>query len=134
MSMHDVELLRGACCVAGLDQQVTPAEMELLQKLADRAGVGAASLKAMIDMARTNEAFYKQQFKFKHPDPDRVLVELMRVAIADGDLSLDERVILGTFAERLGVPPARSAALIDEVLKRLSKGGSSPGTGADVRA
>jgi len=58
-AMRQVELLRAACCVAGVDGHASDAEQLILQRLADEAGVGAASLSAMIELAETDEQFYE---------------------------------------------------------------------------
>ena len=42
--MFKVELLRAACCVAGIDGEIDEAEFAVLKKLADDVGVGDASL------------------------------------------------------------------------------------------
>ena len=66
--LHKVELLRAACCMAGLDGTIGDAELAIIQKLATDAGVGAASLKAMMDRAKSDPSYYEQQFRFLRGD------------------------------------------------------------------
>lgn len=103
MSIFDVEVLRAACCIAGLDGQITPGEQTMVQKLADKAGVGAMSLKAMCDRAKSDKNFYKEQFRILHADPGITMTAVMGVAIADGALGNEELEVLKVFAERLGM-------------------------------
>ncbi len=115
MSMKEVELLRAACCIAGLDGEVTDSEREAIESLADRAGVGAASMNAMIDLARTDESFYEEQFEMLLTDPEEAIRTLSGVAAADGGVSTDERVILRHFADKLGLDGARAEEIIEEI-------------------
>lgn len=108
----DVELLRAACCIAGLDGEIHKREMAALDKLADRAGVGSASLHAMIDMAKTDPDFYKKQLGFVQKDPERSLQILARVAELDGEAALAERVILYHFAKTMGISDERAEEIV----------------------
>lgn len=103
MSITDVEVLRAACCIAGFDGIITPGEQAIVQKLADKAGVGSVSLKAMCDRAKSDRNFYKEQFRLLHADPVSTMTIVMGVAIVDGVLKDDELGILKQFAERLGM-------------------------------
>lgn len=109
--MRDVEVLRAACCVAGLDGEVTENERAVLDRLADNAGVGRVSLEAMIDRARRDQEFYKEQFRVLKADPGETIKALIEVARADGDEHVNERVVIGHFAERLGLSPAQCDAI-----------------------
>jgi len=113
-TMGQVEVLRAACCVAGLDQQIDDAEYELLQQLATKIGVGRASLAAMIDRARTDPDFYQKQFNFIQTNPTHTMTVLFAVATADHKLTPDERIILHHFAERLEMSNADFDALLDQ--------------------
>jgi tellurite resistance protein len=118
--MLDVELLRAACCVAALDGETTPGERAIIDKLAERAGVGAASLKAMLDMARSKPDFYTQQFRVVREQPEACVTMMLRVAAADGTISQEERVIIAFWAERLGLSRDR----FDELLRTAEAGGA----------
>jgi len=109
--MHRVEVLRAACCVAGIDGNVCDPEHPMLERLAQEAGVGGASLAAMINRAREDHSFFEKQFEIFKTDPDRTMKTLVHVAIADGVLDQAERVILCHFAEKLGLPGDRLDAL-----------------------
>jgi tellurite resistance protein len=101
--MHKVEVLRAACCVAGIDGETTDRERALLQKLAGQIGVGQASLQAMIDRAEGDKKFYEEQFRQLKTKPDTTMRVLLTVGLADGDLPEDECSVLRAFAIRLGL-------------------------------
>lgn len=102
--MAQVEMVRAACCVASLDGEICGKESKLIAKLADRVGIGGASLKAMIDRARKDPHFYEQQFRTLKGDAKTTMKTLFAVAIVDGKLTQEERIILHHFAEKLGLP------------------------------
>ena len=119
--MRDVEILRAACCVAGLDQQISSAERRLLERLAEHAGVGKTSLDAMIDRAVDDSDFYQEQFKTIRTDPDSTMKALFCIAVADHELSTEERVILHQFATRLGMDPKRFNQLLAAAAKHVER-------------
>ena len=112
MPMRNVEVLRAACCVAGIDGDVCAREHPLLERLAHEAGVGGASLAAMIDRAREDHSFFETQFDIFKTDPETTMKTLFRVAIADGVLARSERVVLQHFAKKLGMTEDRYAQLL----------------------
>ena len=61
MVMDPVEILRAACCIAGLDEHVAASERPVLDELSRRR-VGKASLDAMVGRAKRDTDFYEQQF------------------------------------------------------------------------
>lgn len=122
MVMHNVEILRAACCIAGLDEHVCEKEMPALQHLAQRAGVGEASLNAMIDRARRDQNFYEQQFEIIKTDPDSTMKQLLEVAVADNDISRAERIVLAHFAEQLGMAAQRFDELLTAAQKTVDEG------------
>ncbi|MDA0281890.1 MAG: TerB family tellurite resistance protein [Planctomycetota bacterium] len=113
-SMRQVDLLRAACCVAGADGETSERERRVLQRLADQAGVGAASLSAMIECAETDEQFYANQFRVAVDRPKEVLQLLFKIAIVDGRLRKEEAVMLKRLSKLLEVEPAQ----FDEWLKQ----------------
>jgi tellurite resistance protein len=119
--MDDVAILRAACCVAGLDQRVDEREQRMLERLANQAGVGRTSLEAMIERATKEPNFYKEQFQLVTTDPDSTIKTLLCVAIADRDLTSDERVILQHFAEVLGMDAPRYEQLLKAAQKHLGQ-------------
>lgn len=110
--MADVEALRAACCVAGLDGEIEERERKLLERLAQRAGVGSVSLRSMMETAVQDRNFYEKQFRVIRADPDRTIKTLLAVAVVDGELELEERVIIQYFADALGMTRERCDALI----------------------
>jgi tellurite resistance protein len=118
-TMKQVETLRAACCVAGLDQNVDDKERQLLQKLADRVGVGTASLEAMISRAEHDHEFQKEQFEIIKTDPDHTVKVLLMVAMADGDIADPERDVIAGFADRLGMELPRYEHLLSTARKHL---------------
>jgi len=131
MPMSDVELLRAACCVAGLDKEISDNEKKLIDRLAFKAGVGQASLKAMLDRAVRDQGFYREQFRYISADPEEVVGTLFRIAIADHDLHLNERVILQHFAQTLGMAPERFDQFLTAAEKRLVAAPPTADTAAD---
>jgi tellurite resistance protein len=105
--LDQVEIVRAACCIASIDGQVSEAEETLLRQLAQQVGVGQMSLKAMMDRAKSDPNFYEKQFQYLHADPDVAMKALFRVAVCDGDMNANERVMLQFFADRLGVDDQR---------------------------
>ena len=92
--MRRVEILRAACCVAGADLTIAEAEKPLLDRLAREAGVGFASLEAMMERATQNEDFYREQFRVLSADPKMTMTLLFKVAISDRQLDPQEVKIL----------------------------------------
>ena len=120
--LDKVEVLRAACCVAGLDGTISDNEMPILQGLATEAGVGAASFKAMRDRATTDPKYYEQQFRFLRGDPDETIKTLLRVAVADGELHPNERVVMQVFATKLGISEDRYHQLLTAAEQIVQRG------------
>ncbi len=112
MSMKDLEILKAACCVAGLDGEISENERKALNVLAERAGVGRASLDAMQEMALEDPDFFDHQLGMLNEDADRAIKTLLKVAIVDGAFGTNERVILQYFADKLGLTTERTDKLI----------------------
>lgn len=119
--MRDVEILRAACCIAGLDTDISEREERLLRKLAERAGVGNASLTAMMARATRDRNFYREMFRSLKMEADTTIKTLLCVAVADHDLTTDERVILHHFAEKMGLDDQRFEQLIDAAKKYVAE-------------
>ena len=119
--MRNVEILRAACCVAGLDQHISVEERRMLERLAEHAGVGRTSLEAMISRAVDDPDFYQEQFKMIQTDPDATMKALFCVAVADRELKTAERVILHEFAVKLGMKPARFNQLLAAAVKHIER-------------
>lgn len=110
-----VGLLRAACCVAGINQEITPEEQAVIQRLSDDVGVGKASLNAMLERASTDPDFYQEQFKVLKGEPQESMAVLLEVALADGSISEKEIAVLAELAKRLDVPESVFVELVDKV-------------------
>ena len=119
--MKNVEILRAACCVAGLDESISDSERSMLERLAEHAGVGQTSLNAMIDRAVNDPDFYQEQFKTIRTDADSTMKALFCIAVADHVLTTEERVILHQFATRLGMDPKRFNQLLAAATKHVER-------------
>lgn len=132
MIMADVDILRAACCVAGINGEVTDHQREALRALARRVGVGAASLQAMIDRALADKRFFEEQFDYEQKDPEGVLVTLWKVAAIDGRVSQDERELLTRFAQKLRVAEDRMQELIEQAKQALQQGRQAQSPAAEA--
>ena len=128
MPMKKVSLLRAACCVAGLDREIEPKEQELLERLAFDAGVGQASLQAMMDRAKSDPQFFEQQFELIRTEADSTMKLMFEIAMSDGELTLNERVVLQHFATKLGMEQAHFDELLASAERQLDadRGKASP--------
>ena len=115
--LEQVALLRAACCVAGIDKEISAPEEAVIRRLAGNIGVGKASLQAMMDRATSDQEFYKEQFRAFKSDPQQTMAGLLEVAMADGQISDEEVNVLGELANRLDVPPTVFQELIQRVRK-----------------
>lgn len=103
-AMGEVEVLRAACCIAGADGEIDAGEAKYLQNLAIKAGVGKASLDAMMDLGSTDDAFRRKQFEVLKSDPVETMKLLFSIALSDGEVTSEERELLSLFAKRLEIP------------------------------
>ncbi len=110
-----VDLLRAACCVAGIDGETSPKEQMLIDKLASNVGCGTASVTAMVARSKEDPQFYQDQFKVLKEDPQQVMAVLLEVAMADGELQESEKEVLVGLANNLKVPTEIVDKLISEV-------------------
>ena len=117
--MFKVDVLRAACCVAGIDGEVNDSETKVLEKLASEVGVGSASLQAMISRGKTDPDFHKEQFRILKANPQETMAMLLEVALADGSCSEDECGVLKALSEKLEV----SSEVFDQLISKVSKMG-----------
>lgn len=117
--MQKVDILRAACCVAGIDGQTTEAERSVIDKLASDVGVGRASLEAMIERGLRDPNFHEQQCRVLKEDPQESMAALLEVAIANGELSDAELQVLRSLSKKLSVPAEVFDQLISSVYKML---------------
>lgn len=107
MPMNDLEVLKAACCIAGLDEDIGIKERKVLQMLAQRAGVEPASFDAMMDLAVEDDDYFEGQLDLLQSNLDDAIKSLFRVAVVEGKLGPSERVILQHFSEKLGMTGER---------------------------
>jgi uncharacterized tellurite resistance protein B-like protein len=113
--MDKVDILRAACCVAGLDGKITEAEEHLLRRLKESAGVGEASFNVMCEMAiDERENYYEKQLEFISTDPEKIVRMLLQIARADDEVTQNERVIVQHLAEKIGVSEDRFEEIANE--------------------
>lgn len=103
--MQKVDVLRAACCVAGIDGEIGAGEAKLINRIAREVGVGKASLEAMVQRASNDPDFHQQQFRILKSDPQHCMSVVMEVALADGEISDLESSVLQSLSENLQVPP-----------------------------
>lgn len=120
-AMRQVEMLRAACCVAGVDGHASAAEQKILKRLAKEAGVGAASLSAMIELAETDKQYYAKQFRVLEADPKETMQLLFRMSLADGSLRKDEAQVLKRLSRRLEVPSAQFDTWLGQAIAFLKQ-------------
>lgn len=126
MPMSKVEMLRAACCVAGLDGRVGNRERAILEKLAREVGAGQASLEAMIHRAKTDSRFYEELFNGLTANAEPTIRLLLMVAAADRVITADERIIIGLFAKRLGMTHERYDQLVEALEMKIASSEMSP--------
>ena len=114
-----VDVLRAACCVAGIDKNTNNQERTLIDKLAKDVGCGTASVEAMIARAQSDSEFHRQQFTVLKADPQETIRILVEVAMADGSISESESVVLREIAESLEIPADVFQQLIAKVSSKL---------------
>ena len=117
--MQRVDVLRAACCVAGIDGTPGESERKIIEKLAADIGVGQASMEAMIARGATDPKFHEEQFRVLKASPQESIASLLQVARADGKLSQNETAVLKSLSDKLGIDDDTFAQLIASVVKML---------------
>ena len=115
--MSDLEVLKAACCIAGLDEDVGFKERKVLQSLAERAGVDQAAFDAMMEMAVEDDDYFEGQLDLLQSNVDDVIKSLFRVAVMDGKLGSNEQVILQHFSEKLGMTGERFEQILTAAVR-----------------
>ena len=114
MNNHETEICKAACCVAGIDGEICEREHPLLRKMAAAAGADDAWLAEHLDRALNDRHYYQRQFHLLEADPDRAIKTLLRIARADGHVSIPESIILQHFAKKIGMDLDRFNQLLQE--------------------
>lgn len=113
--MEQVEILRAACCVAAADGDISDKEQASLEEMAGRLGVGAASLKAMIELALHDQKFRDSQLRMLHKDPRGAFATLYKIARLEHEVPDEEREMLVHFGRRLGLKSDEMNEVIQSV-------------------
>ena len=117
MNNRTIEILKAACCVAGIDGEISQGEHPLLKRMARAAGVGSQWLNATLERALNDPLYYERRFHLLRADPEETMAVLFEVALADEHFSLPERIILQNFAEKIGMDRER----YEELLQRAEE-------------
>lgn len=117
--MQRVDVLRAACCVAGIDGAPGENELKVIDKLAADIGVGRASLEAMIARGATDPNFHEEQFRVLRSSPQESIAVLLEVAMADGKLTENETAVLKSLSDKLSISDETFAKLISNVVEML---------------
>lgn len=120
--MEELELLRAACCIAGADGTISDRERESLQKMATEVGVGAASFRAMTELAETDPKFREDQLGMVHANPERSFETLYRISRRDPEVPAAERDLLIRFGRKLGLDLDEMNEVIRRVHQQPSRG------------
>ena len=97
-----------------MDETICERESKALRKLKERAGVGEASYQAMLDAAQHDPSYYERQFRFAAKDPAKTIELLFKLAKVDGDVSMEERAMIGHFAEKLELDESAFDVIADK--------------------
>lgn len=119
-AMRKVEVLRAACCVAGIDGFTSLDERQILDRLAREIGVGEASLTAMIERAEKDKSFYQEQFDVLKAAPKETMQLLLQLAIVDGLIQNDEVAVLRGLGGKLNVNADQFDAWLQQAVDYLA--------------
>lgn len=104
---ESLELLQAALAMAVVDGKISGHERALLKALAGKAGVGDASLNAMIDLAKKEPAKHDELFATAIKEPEKAMQLLVASANLDGHISEEERNMLVDISIALGISANR---------------------------
>ncbi|MEL7499684.1 MAG: hypothetical protein AAFN77_18920 [Planctomycetota bacterium] len=121
--MEKVDLLRAACCVAGIDGNTGDPEFAIINRLASEVGVGQASVQAMIERGVEDPTFHQEQFRVLKADPQQSMAVLLEVALADGKITDGETGVLRALSQKLNVP----GNVFDQLLANVKGMGNQNG-------
>ncbi|NOT00243.1 MAG: TerB family tellurite resistance protein [Phycisphaerales bacterium] len=101
------ELLKAVIALAASDGRISGREKGLAKALADRAGVGGASLDAMIERASGDPDSRVAMFDRAIKDGEQAMQLLVAAAMVDGHISEPEREMLVDVSAILNIPARR---------------------------
>jgi tellurite resistance protein len=111
---EQLEVLRAVLAVAIADGTTSRGEKGVVQKLAARAGVDAASLDEIVKEARSGPVLESQMFRPVLKDPATAMRLLVATAQIDGEITEEERSVLVDISLKVGVPPDRFGQVFAE--------------------
>jgi hypothetical protein len=104
--MADNDDIRALCGLAGADEEITVEELELLGKIAGRAGIAREALNMVTEKTLRDEDFRQRQVDLVMSDLDTALARLLDVARAECPLDSGNLVmLLWRLAAKLDVSP-----------------------------
>ncbi len=101
--MENAELLRAAIAMAVADGKVSRSEMGVVEGLAQRAGVGAATIEAMFEAAANDETFADNLLLQPKDRAIKAVELLVGLARIDGKISDEERELIVRIAASIDV-------------------------------
>jgi hypothetical protein len=84
--MSDADVLKAVCCLAGSDSDVTMEEVQLLERLAARAGIDRKPFRTLIEKTSKDDSFRQKQIDIARGDAAAALKTLIGVAREDDRL------------------------------------------------
>jgi tellurite resistance protein len=111
-------MLRAVVVMALADGEISPGEKGLLKGLADRVGIGQASLDAVIDRARNEPSMRDDLFHRGVENAETALELLVGAARLDGEITDEERELLVHLMARLNVPTERFSEIYRRGIER----------------
>ncbi len=120
-SMEDLELLKAALVVAVADGGIRRSEKGVVQGLAQRVGIGRASLEAMIEAAEQDDSIADNILIGSTATARSALKLLVAQARIDGEVSDEERSVLVRIATTLGITGDEFQAIYQAGIKRADE-------------
>ena len=117
-TMEDLELLKAALVVAVADGEIRRSEMGVVQGLAERIGVGRASLEAMIEAAEQDDSIADNILIRSKERAHTAFELLVAQARIDSEISNEERSVLVRVASSLGITGNEFEAIYGAGIKR----------------
>ena len=115
MNNETLEILKAACCVAGIDGEICDREHPLLKRMARAAGVDTDWLNTTLERALNDPLYFERQFHLLKADPEQTIRTLIEIATVDTHFSLPERIIVQHFADKIGMDRERYEAILAEM-------------------
>ena len=117
-NLDQVELLQAVIALAAADGTISASERGVLTSLAVRAGVGKASLDAMVERALNDASVRDDLFRRTRSEAERALELLVAMARLDGEITEEERELLVHVTGALNIPTERFADIYRRGVER----------------